>query len=315
MTVIPEDGSHKVLISKGIWVDTNRDEREVPYKIYYPEISDNQKTPVIFWSHGFGGSRDGASFISRYLASHGYHIVHMTHVGTDSSLWEGKPGHPWDILRETKISRAVTLNRFHDVSFVLQTLKQAHIAERMDFTRLGMSGHSFGALSTQVALGQSFPNEDYKYISLGVDSIKAGIAYSPVPIDHLGPDDPGQVIAPEDIYGGIDRPVLLMTGTEDSSPIGGAPYTHRFPVFDHAGSQDKFMLIKKGGDHMVYNGTRGKLNNNPNRDKHEEIIKMISLVFWDAFLKDDEKAGAWLEGSGVSDYLSDHGEMYVRSRD
>jgi len=307
-----EQGSHKVLMSKGEWVDEAREGRVVPYKIYYPDLEYGAQAPVILWSHGFGGSRDGASFLSRYLASHGYHIVHLTHIGTDTSLWEGKPGHPWDILRKAKVPREVTLDRFYDVPFVLDVLKGHELAARMDLERIGMSGHSFGALSTQVALGQRFPNEAEAYQSFSASVIKAGIAYSPVPIDYLGPDDV-EVVSPAEIYGGIDRPVLMMTGTEDSSPIGGAPYTHRFTVFDHAAAADKYFLVKQGGDHMVYNGTRGKLDNNPNRARHEEIIQVKSLAFWEAFLKDDASAKAWL-GAGA-DYLGGDGELYVGTRD
>lgn len=301
-------GSHKVLVSKGEWGDASRGGRVVPYKIYTPDLAAGETAPVVLWSHGFGGSRDGASFLSRYLASHGYHIVHLTHIGTDTSLWEGKEGHPWDILRKTKVSRDVTLLRFTDIGFVLDELRGHELAARMDFDRVGMSGHSFGALSTQVALGQRFPNEDEAYQSFAVVGIKAGIAYSPVPIDHLGPDDV-EAVSPDEIYGGIDRPVLMMTGTEDSSPIGGAPYTHRFVVFDHAVSRDKYFLVKQGGDHMVYNGTRGKLDKNVNRERHEEIIKVSSLAFWEAFLKDEAAARGWLDQ--LPGYLGEDGEMYA----
>ena len=307
-----DTGTYKVLISKGEWVDSDRDGRIVPYKIYYPDLAVGEVMPVVLWSHGFGGSRDGAAFISRYLASHGYHGVHLTHIGTDTSLWEGKPGHPWDILRKAKVPRDVTLLRFTDVAFALDALRGHELAEGMDFERVGMSGHSFGALSTQVALGQRFPNEAEKHQSFAVPTIKAGIAYSPVPIDHLGPDDV-EVVSPAEIYGGIDRPVLMMTGTEDSSPIGGAPYTHRFTVFDYASAAEKYFLVKQGGDHMVYNGTRGKLDKNTNRERHEEIIKVSSLAFWEAFLKEDAAAQDWLEKA--AGYLGDDGELYIGSRD
>ena len=116
------EGGYKVLLKRGEFIDLSRDGRSIPYKIYYPVDHSLNKIPVIIWSHGFGGNRDGASFISRFLAAHGYIIIHITHIGTDSSLWEGKPGHAWDILREVKISRETTLNRMHDVPFVLDQL-------------------------------------------------------------------------------------------------------------------------------------------------------------------------------------------------
>jgi len=83
----------KVLLKRGEFVDETRAKesggRTIPFKLYYP-ADRAEKFPVILWSHGYGGNRDGAGFISRYVASHGYIIMHITHPGSDSSLWEGK---------------------------------------------------------------------------------------------------------------------------------------------------------------------------------------------------------------------------------
>jgi predicted dienelactone hydrolase len=154
----------KVALKRGEFVDLARNGRAVPYKIYHPITQGPDKVPLIIWSHGFGGNRDGASFISRFLAAHGYMIVHITHDGTDSSLWEGKPGHPWDILRQAKIPRSATLNRMRDVPFALDCLHEwardnPDIGPWMDFNRIGMSGHSFGAMTTQVMAGMLFPDD------------------------------------------------------------------------------------------------------------------------------------------------------------
>ena len=50
----------------------------------------------------------------------------------------------------------------------------------------------------------------------------------------------------------------------------------------------------KDGDHMVFNGSRGKLGQNPNREKHESIIKIGALAYWDAMIKEDQAAKDWL---------------------
>ena len=298
----PAEGPHKVLLKRGEFVDGARGGRVVPYKIYHPVDHGPESMPVIIWSHGFGGNRDGASFLSRYIASHGYIIAHLTHHGTDSSLWEGKDGHPWDILRAVKISREITLERFKDVPFAVDQLidwaaDNPEVGAHMDFEALGMSGHSFGALSTQVAAGQLVPNTEEVLSSFREERFKAGIAYSPNPIDHLT-DAP-----PEKIYSSINVPMLYMTGTEDASPLGGYGYEKRQVVYDHTGHAEKYWLVKEGGDHMVYAGSRGKLAANPLRETHEEIIKVTSLAFWEAQLKGDEVARAWF--FNLKSYYSD----------
>lgn len=312
-----DDGPYRVLLKRGEFVDESRKNedgsvRAVPFKIYHPSDDSLDKCPIVLWSHGFGGNRDGASFISRYLASYGYVVVHITHHGTDSSLWEGKDGHPWDILRQTKVSRATTVNRFHDVPFVLNELKgwaeeNPEIGAIMDFNHIGMSGHSFGALSTQVAAGQMFADEDEELTNLRDDRIKAGILYSPVPIaDHLL--DKIKDLGETNIYKGISIPLLHMTGTKDDAPIGGASYDHRLKVFDNTGHNKKYLLVKEGADHMVYNGTRGKLDKNPDREKHEDLIRLFTLAFWDAQLKGDKAAQGWLDDH-ADDYLGSDGEF------
>lgn len=318
-TIPSEEGPHKVILKRGEFTDETRHNedgsvRVVPFKIYHPAEADGETFPIIIWSHGFGGNRDGAGFISRYVASHGYVIVHITHHGTDSSLWEGKEGHPWDILRQTKVTRPTTVNRFKDIPFVLDSLKtwaddNADIGAMMDFDHIGMSGHSFGALSTQVAAGQLFADENEELQSMRDERIKAGILYSPVPVaDHLL--DKIKDLDGTNIYNTIDIPLMHMTGTDDDAPIGGADYTHRLKVFDDSGHGEKYLLVKDGGDHMVYNGTRGKLDKNPLREKHEDIIRVMSLAFWDAKLKGDESAHQWLLND-AHNYLGDENELKI----
>lgn len=284
---------HKVLLKRGEFVDEGRAGRVVPYKIYYPVDHGLEKMPVIVWSHGFGGNRDGAAFLSRYVASHGYTIVHITHHGTDSSLWEGKPGHPWDILKKTKVSRETTFDRMRDVPFVLDRLpgwaaENVEAGAFMDFNSIGMSGHSFGALTAQAMAGMPLPDVGGRLQNFHEKRFKAGILYSPVPIAHLTD------AAHKDLYGPIAMPLFHMTGTQDDSPIEGFDYKHRLLVHEHSGHPEKYLMVLEGGDHMVYNGTRGKLEKNPNRDKHEDIIKVSSLAFWDAYLKNDAAAKEWL---------------------
>ncbi len=320
-------GPYKVLIKRDQFIDVARDSRVVKIKVYYPSdyattgenLSENDLAvptplkskadlPVIIWSHGLGGSVDGASFLSRYVASYGYVIVHVQHHGTDSSLWEGKEGHPWDIIRKTKISRETTFDRYHDIPFALDHLsawmaKNEEVGDIADLTNMGMSGHSFGALTTQVMAGMKFPDKFGTLQSFKEPRFKAGILYSPGSVEHL--DDPD----PKDVYPSIDIPLFHMTGTDDGSPISDRDYTMRLAPYEHTTQAEKYLLVLKDGDHMVYNGSRGKLGQNPNREKHENIIKIAALVFWDAQLKADARAQDWLNDDGFKTWLSDEGEF------
>lgn len=301
---ITENEIHSVTLERGVWSDPDRHDRQVPYKIYIPQ-GVSGKMPIIIWSHGLGGSRDGAGFISRYIASYGYIIVHIQHKGSDSGLWEGKPGHPWDVIRNTHIPRRATLQRLLDVPFALDELQKMDLLQA-DFSKMGMSGHSFGAMTTQTMAGQRRGMGKRLY-DLFEPRFKAAIAYSPVVVYKKGNH------APEDFYGGIRIPTFFMTGTEDSSPVTGASYLDRLEAFYHSGGPEQHLLILEDGDHMVYNGSRGKLGDNPNREMHEKIIKLSSLAFWEAYLKDDQSAKDWLTGTGFQNWLGADGEYKFKA--
>jgi len=302
----PRHEPHKVMLIRDVLIDPSRDHRDVPIKLYYPVNHNMTALPVIIWSHGLGGSVDGASFLSRFLASHGFVILHVQHRGTDSSLWEGKKGHPWDIIRNTHIPRQASIDRFLDIPFVLDQLpdwlgRHEGVEEHADTETLGMSGHSFGAMTTQVMCGMKFPDAENRLQSYEDKRFSSGILYSPVPMGHLTDADP------ELIYGPINRPLLYMTGTDDSSPVEGWDYTRRLSVYEYAGALEKDLLVLEDGDHMVFNGSRGKLGHNPNKEQHEDIIKIAALAYWEATLKNSQAAKQWLTGGDFATYLEDAG--------
>lgn len=310
--IAPDHEPHAVKMVRGKLVDSIRGNRVIPIKIYYPVSHELMDMPLIVWSHGLGGSIDGAAFLSRYIVSHGYVVVHVQHQGTDSGLWEGKPGHPWDIIKDTVIPRSATLARFVDVPFMLDNLPEwvaqhEELTGKIDFKNVGMSGHSFGAMTTQVMLGQQFPDEQGILQDYSDPRFKCGILYSPVPAFHL------TGAMPQDIYGGIDRPAFHMTGTDDSSPVEGFGHERRLAVYEYSGKAEKMLMILKDGDHMIYNGSRGKLGQNPNREKHEAIIKVAALAYWEAKLKGGKAAQEWLTGGGFATYLGSEAEFRYES--
>jgi len=295
---------HRILIKRGKLVDDSRNGRVIPFKLYHPVEHDWDKLPVIIWSHGLGGSVDGAGYLARFIASHGYIVINIQHHGTDTSLWEGKPGHPWDIIRATPIPRIDIIKRFQDVDFVVSQLQTAtfdfpDVLPFMDVKALGMSGHSFGALTTQVMAGQKFPDHNGTPVSLRNKKFKCGILYSPTPIHTM------TKAADKDIYGGLSIPLLYLTGTKDSSPVEGFDYIERLRVFNNSGAPDQYLAIFKDGDHMVFSGSRGQLEENPHRDVHESMIKIMSLAFWEAHLRGDKAAKAWLTNGGLADFAGE----------
>lgn len=298
----PHNEPRRVLIKRGVWRDALRN-RDVRYKIYYPETAGNGPLPVILWSHGLGGTADGAGFLARFLASYGFIHVNIQHDGTDDSLWRGKPGHPWDNIRKTAISWETVRNRYLDVPFAMDQLRVMNrsdeiLENRLDLNRTGMSGHSFGAVTTQIMAGQLTGNDAPEDLS---DSrFMAAIAYSPVPNTRLE-------LPPEKVYGGIKIPLLHMTGTADDSPIDGDIQPLRDEIYRYAGQNGALQMsvIIGGADHMVFNGSRGQLPDYEGIETHKDNIKILALAWWSHFLNGEKAPMAWLQNA-AEDYLPDH---------
>src|SRR5579885_3303466 len=84
----PGPGPHEVARAHYDWVDAARQQRAVPVTVYAPKGGDGP-FPVILFSHGLGGTRDGYAYLGRYWASYGYVVVHVQHLGSDDGVWKG----------------------------------------------------------------------------------------------------------------------------------------------------------------------------------------------------------------------------------
>jgi predicted dienelactone hydrolase len=183
--------------------------------------------------------------------------------------------------------------RVKDVGAVLDALpKIESLSGRLDLARVGMSGHSFGALTTQAVSGQSFPIGR----SLADSRIKAALAFSP------GAPKAG---SPAAAFGKVSLPWLLMTGTRDAGIIGGQTPESRMAVYPALPPGSKYELVLDGAEHSAFNerALPGEgASRNPN---HHRAVLAIGTAFWDAYLKEDAEARAWLDGNGPREVLEE----------
>ncbi len=280
--------TNAVEIFRADWLDAPR-HRIVPVKIYYPPTGG--PSPVIIFSHGLGGSREGYEYLGRYWAAHGYVSVHLQHPGSDAAVWQDKPVTELkSSLRQSAANLANAANRPADVSFAIDQLEKLNrenspLKNRLDLARLGMAGHSFGAFTALAVAGQVFLMPGDREISYADPRVKAAVAMSaPVPVRKNTLDR---------AFGKIKIPVFHMTGTEDSSPIGETKPAERRVPFDHIHGADQYLLTLTGGDHMIFGGVSRGLSAEKERE-FKALICESSGAFWDAYLKGDAPAKGWL---------------------
>lgn len=282
------------------WHDDARD-RDVPAKIYYPTPSKSAATfaplPVIIFSHGLGGSREGYSYVGEYWAAHGYVCVHLQHLGSDEAIWKDAKA-PMAAVKRAAADPDNARNRPLDVKFaldritLLNTDATSPLKGRLDLAHIGLAGHSFGAFTTMTTVnpGGLLAAKSYD------PRIKAAIAMSTPAAKR-----------PE-IYEGIKIPVYHLTGTADTDPVGGAtdPKQRRLP-YDKTKSASAALLTFEGGDHGVFSGDRRRGKVAPTDARYFEIIQRSTLAFWDAQLKSDATARKWFYEGGLAAALGKDG--------
>jgi dienelactone hydrolase len=203
--------------------------RDIPIRIYLPQAM--QVAPVVLFSHGLGGSREGNSYLGKHWAARGYVSVFLQHPGSDTAVWRGEAkGHRMQAMHEAASGQNFLL-RVKDVPAVLDQLDHwnktdGHVlAGRLDLRKVGMSGHSFGAVTTQAVSGQEIERGKALFTD-------ARIAAAVI----MSPSSPKRG-TPQAAFGKVSLPWMLMTGTKDTAPIGDIDIVWRsFPLCRSSGN-------------------------------------------------------------------------------
>ena len=282
-------------------VDDADRNRSIPILAYIPDTE--EPLPVILFSHGLGGSRYSSSFLGRQWASRNYVAIFLQHKGSDLSIWKDK-SIPEKFIDAKKAASIKNFKlRIYDVYSVLNQLEkwnntpQNHFYNRMDTSLIAMSGHSFGAITTQAVSGQYFPKLDLNYTD---KRIKAAVIFSPSPPKVGG--------TTKESFSKVSIPWMLMTGTNDSSPINQMTPEKRLEVFSSLPKEHKYQLVLNNASHFAFSEHNLKRNSSPRNPNHHKAIMAISTAFLDSYLKNDSNALIWLEEDSAKKIL-EHNDL------
>jgi dienelactone hydrolase len=150
--------------------------------------------PLIVFSHCHECVRFSSFSIAEHLASHGFAVAAVDHVG--NTLYDAQAGTGEDLSSELLTVRATDVARVLDVLLDPGAPElAAELAGAFDPARVGAMGHSFGAVTTGRVLQDD-------------DRVRAGVAIA-APMEN--PLLVGVSLAE------IDEPVLMMLAQEDNS--------------------------------------------------------------------------------------------------
>ena len=204
--------------------------RDLEVRISAPTSGDG--LPVVLLSHGHGSSLDGYGPLADFWAAHGFVVVQPTHLDSRTvALAEDDP-------RRARLwrFRVEDMKRVLDHLGLLETAVPG-LAGRVDHTRTGVAGHSFGGQTAGVLLG------------LRVHDRTGGVA----------PDE----AADEDLSDPrVSAGVLLATagrGGADLTPFAAEHYPFMHPDFSRmaapalvvAGDRDDLPLTVRGPEWLT----------------------------------------------------------------
>jgi dienelactone hydrolase len=312
----PTEKLTEVVATDTDFFDQSRN-RRVPVRIYAPLVSTDttsaigttnstaEPLPLIVFSHGLGGSRNGYSYIGRYLAARGYIVMHTQHEGSDRSIWTTNIFSMYsNVQNATRETHAI--DRVFDVQFsITEILKKELWGQRIDPLRIGIAGHSYGANTALMLSGAKINRMN---APLNDSRIKAALIISAPPFHGEGEMQP--------ILGQIKIPSLHITGTEDVIRVPGYRSTldDRVAVFEATGAQltpgeqviaQKRLIVFKGGTHSVFTDRTDRSGPELN-STIKKATQELALTFFDAYFRQ-------LSAKNLDQWIEINKEILVRT--
>lgn len=205
------------------------------------------RAPLLLYSPGLGsGISNGAAWCEAWRQA-GFVVVTMAHPVTDDGLWDTRRSDLSENLGRALAGGQYTA-RVTDTKFVIaQCLSSLGIGNRIDAERIGVAGHSYGAITVQaLAVDAAKPSRNGA-------RIKAVIALSPGVITAAN----AQAMAAARL------PFFCVTGDHDNfvtfskgghSRRLGVPLANRLAVYQALPKGQKQLLVLARADHMTFAG-------------------------------------------------------------
>jgi predicted dienelactone hydrolase len=233
--------------------------RELKIRIYVPLVK--KKSPLIIYSPGLGsGVNNGRSWCEAW-ATAGNLVVTISHPVTNDVIWDTKTSTFTQRLQQSLAAPQYDL-RVMDCQFVItqcllgskssmiqNNIKLANndlLEDYIDPDRIGIAGHSYGALTVQSISGQNGG-------TLLDPRIKAAIAFSPGSMTQVSAKKMESVKIPFFcIMGDHDNQVTFKKGTEKMTL--GMPLAKRRWVYENLPRGSRQLWIVSPADHMTFAG-------------------------------------------------------------
>ena len=260
------------------------------------------RRPLILFSHGYGGHRRQSTFLCTHLASHGYVVAAVDHTG--NTVIDVAQAILQMLSGGARIDPAAILDEFithrpDDVRYMLDQVLAGTggVAELIDAERIGMAGHSFGGWTTLVVTSRD-------------RRIRAALPLAPAGGEtHLQAEALARHV---EVDFGRPVPTTYIAADLDSLlPLDGIRALYRrttgparlvvLESSDHMHFMDRIAesheLFRSMPQDELFAGVPARMK--PMTElmpeaQAFEAVRSIGLAHFDAVLKEDAAAAAWM---------------------
>ncbi len=272
----------------------------------------------VVFCHGLGSNGRGYAALSRFWARNGYLVIHPTFSDAIGTVAREEPGLGLD--PESDLAGWMSLPqaraRMHEILHTPERWTgrvkhvgtvMGHIEEIVAATCGGraarmpcaITGHSFGAYTAQLLAGAEIDMPDGAAGRFGDDRFGAAVLLSAQGRDQQGLRDGS--------WDAMDRPVLTVTGTLDRGAKGG-DWRWKSEPHELAPAGGKYLAVLEEGDH--YLGGFSDNGRQPQVPAQQEAVRLITLAFLDAHLRDRQTARDWL--GSIADHVGECRLLFKR---
>ena len=160
---------------------------------------------------------------------------------------------------------------------------------------IGVGGHSYGAHTTMLLAGMT--------VNTGILKKQRKSFADPRPrvFVMVSPQGTGRIIDTQS-FSTMTPPSLFVTGSKDEVGVNPPPYTWRLEPFQHAPPRDKYLLFIDGAHHG-FGGISGRRFPGSGEDDSDQVeaVRSVALAMFDAYLKNDPDARAYLIHNALSE--------------
>lgn len=228
--------------------------RAVPLHVRVSAPVTGSDLPIVLFSHGHGASNNLSSLngygpLASYWAARGFVVIQPTHLSSATLRGVVDPNGPEGALFWR--SRAEDMTRILDA---LEAVEEAvpGLRGRVDQGRVAVAGHSLGAMTAGMLLGERVTDAEGSVVDLRDPRIAAGVIIA-------GPGNPRHLTgAARDRYpilrtldfSAMTAPALVVVGDRDVNPMFSDQAEYRAGAYTLSpGPKD--LLTVFGGEHIL----------------------------------------------------------------